>query len=62
MSTYATDLVTTNSPLISGGRLLAEAALAKLYYFLGIADDRRPTWKDWVKTMRQQTVRGDNGD
>lgn len=59
---YATDLVTAGSPLIPGGKLLAEAALAKLYYLLGIANRGVPDWSKWVKETMQKSIRGDNGD
>ena len=62
VGTYATDLVRTDGPLISGGRLWAETALAKLYYLLGIADRSRNTWRKWVKDEMQKSIRGDAGE
>ena len=54
---YETDLVRKGSYLISGGTMLAEAALAKLYYFLGIANESNRRW--FVKKQMEQSNRGD---
>ncbi len=60
MGTYETDLVTANGLLILGGRMLAEAALAKLSYFLGTANRNNPTqWRGWVVKMMLKSVRGE---
>jgi L-asparaginase len=57
-SGYETDLVRANSPLISGGTMLAETALAKLYYFLGIYTGKART--RWIRERMLESNRGDN--
>lgn len=62
VGSYATDLVATNSPLIRGKKLLAEAAFAKLAYLLGSANRRAGGWRKWVRELMEDSIRGDNGD
>lgn len=58
VGTDAMDLVTIDSPLISGGTLLTEAAIAKLFFVLGLAKERNRDSK-WVKKLMETPIRGD---
>lgn len=55
---YEADLVRKGSSLIPGGTMLAEAALAKLYYFLGIATNG-PKRRSFVMEQMMKSSRGD---
>lgn len=61
VGTYATDLVTADSPLVPCRKMLAEAALTKLHYLLGIADRKCPDWQETLSALMQRSIRGENG-